>query len=108
MDIIDYIQNVVKDGSFKDGLFEYIDLSIVDEWKLDHLDVEKVTYFDSDGTGTTKKIAKSAIYAPSDIAFGMARMYQNFAEKYNSNIFISRDENEALSYLDLQMNDVRF
>ena len=60
-DIIDYIQNVVKDHKFKEGLIEYIDLSKVEDWKLDHQEVEKVTYVDSNGMGTVKKINKCAI-----------------------------------------------
>ena len=105
-DIIDYIQNVIKDKDFKEGLIEYIDLSGVEDWKLDHQEVEKVTYVDSDGQGTVKKINKCAIFAPSDIAFGMARMYQNFADKYNSNIYISRKREDALGYLKLKEDDV--
>lgn len=105
-DIIDYIQNVVKDDKFKEGLMEYIDLSEVEDWQLDHQEVEKVTYVDSNGMGTVKKINKCAIFAPSDIAFGMARMYQNFADKYNSNIYISREMEDALAYLELKKEDV--
>jgi hypothetical protein len=105
-DIIDYIQNVVKDHKFKEGLIEYIDLSQVEDWKLAHQEVEKVTYVDSNGMGTVKKINKCAIFAPSDIAFGMARMYQNFADKYNSNIYISREMEDALAYLELKKEDV--
>ena len=105
-DIIDYIQDVVKDDNFKEGLSEYIDLSKVEDWKLDHQEVEKVTYVDSNGKGTVKKINKCAIFAPSDIAFGMARMYQNFADKYNSNIYISREMEDALAYLELNKEDV--
>jgi hypothetical protein len=105
-DIIDYIQDVVNDENFSEGLLEYIDLSKVDEWKLDHNAVEKVTYIDSNGMGTIKKINKCAIFAPSDIAFGMARMYQNFAEKYNSNIYISRVLEDVLTFLELKKEDV--
>jgi hypothetical protein len=107
-DIIDYIKNVVADESFSEGLLEFIDLSQVKEWNLGHQDVEKVTFFDFNGMGTIKKISKSAIWAPSSIAFGMARMYQSFAEKYNDKIYISMELQEALDFLGVTSEDIRF
>jgi hypothetical protein len=106
LDIIDYIQSVVKDADFREGMNEYIDLSEVENWNLDHQEVEKVTYVDSNGMETVKKTNKCAIFAPSDIAFGMARMYQNFADKYNSKIYISRELEDALAYIELKKEDV--
>jgi hypothetical protein len=105
--IIDYIKNVVADENFVEGLSEFIDLSQVQEWKLGHQDVEKVTYYDFNGMGTIKKISKSAIWAPSSIAFGMARMYQNFAEKYNDKIFISKDLQETLDFLGIDSDAIK-
>ena len=106
-DIIGYIKNVLKDENFVEGLLEFIDLSQVQEWKLGHQDVEKVTYFDFNGMGTIKKISKSAIWAPTDIAFGMARMYQSFAEKYNDKIFISKELQETVDYLGVDLLDIK-
>jgi hypothetical protein len=105
-DIISYIQEVIADKDFEQGMLEYIDLSAVKDWQMDHQDVEKVTYFDFDGINSIKKTERCAIFAPSEIAYGMARMYQNLAEKYNNNIFISRDEKAALAYLNLNSSDV--
>jgi len=104
--IMAYIQGVLNHADYKTGLLEFIDLSGVTEWQLSHTEVEKVTYFDNVDMTPIKRIAKTGIYAPTDVAFGMARMYQSLAEKYHSHIFISKQLDEALSYLGFSTDDL--
>ncbi len=104
--IMDYINRVLQDADFKAGLLEFIDLSSVTEWQLTHSEVEKITFFDNVDMSPIKKIAKTGIYAPTDIAFGMARMYQTLAERYHSDIFISKDLEEATQYLGFSAKDI--
>ena len=104
--IMGYIQGVLRDPDYQPGLLEYIDLSGVSEWQLSHSEVEKVTHFDNLDMAPIKKISRTGIYAPTDVAFGMARMYQALAEKYHSSIFISKNQDEVLKYLGCSGDDI--
>jgi hypothetical protein len=100
-DILNYIHNVLSDPDYQIGLLEYINLSQVTKWSISHRDVEGIVHYDGKETQSIKQISKTGVWAPQEIAFGMARMYQILAEKYHHKIFISKNESEVLEYLNL-------
>lgn len=104
--IMAYIKGVLEDPDYQAGLLEFIDLSGVSEWQLSLAEIEHVTHFDSIDMSPIKKIAKTGIYAPTDIAFGMARMYQSLAERYHAHICISKQMQEVVRYLGFSMEDL--
>ena len=99
--ILAYIQGVLTHQDFQPGLIEFIDLGAVSEWRLSISEVEKITQFDNVDMTPIKRIIKTGIYAPTDVAYGMARMYQSLAERYHAHIFISKHLEETLQYLGL-------
>jgi hypothetical protein len=48
---------------------------------------------------------KVAMYAPTDVAFGLIRMYQVFVENSASDLRVFRDRNEALQWLGAAASD---
>ena len=78
--ILNYIQNVLTNHHYQVGLFEYIYLSRVTKWSISHNDVEEIVQYDGNELQSIKQISKTGIWAPKEIAFEMAQMFQILAE----------------------------
>lgn len=83
------------------GFLEFVDLSEVTEIDLDFMQVRAII------TNREKTVPKdisprvAAIYAPGDVSFGMARMFQSFsAGRLPTDIHVFDNVPDALAHLD--------
>ena len=100
-DIYTFLENVVQDPEYKTDMLEFIDLSFVKKWEIQYNDFQAILSSQVNKGTKAKKIKKAGILAITDIAYGVARMYQSIAQSYGIEIYISRNRDEVLDFLDL-------
>jgi len=89
-DALAHGQKLLKEPEFEPSFSQFIDLTQVTEWKLDASELRsaaRMTIFSPH--------SRRAIWAPSDLAFGYARMFEmlrDFAGETGIRVFRNRDE----------------
>lgn len=89
-DLQDLQRRVATDPAFLPDLHTLTDLSEVTE-----LDVESFALAAAASAPLFITGARRGIIAPTDLLFGMARMYASFAERSGQQIRVFRDRDEA-------------
>jgi len=99
-DLVAYAQHAVDDPEIDAATRDFIDLSGVTSVPIDSDGLRK---FDSilQSGGRVENPGKMAIYAPTDLTFGMARMFQSYRDGTAIDVQVFRAEDEALAFLDL-------
>jgi hypothetical protein len=98
-DLLDYGQRLLDDPEIKQADHELVDLTDVSSGSL--ISAEGVRELARFWRGEYDRIAagKLAIVAPSDLAFGLGRMYQMLRDDGPDRIRIFRDMEEAWDWL---------
>ena len=81
-----------------EGTRELFDLSSATDAQISNAEVRQISDTDRRGPG---RIVQMAILAETDIAFGMARMYQILTDEMSTEVQVFRDRAAAMAWLDL-------
>ncbi|WP_136442292.1 hypothetical protein [Pacificoceanicola onchidii] len=99
-DIIEGFEACLTHPLFVPGMPEFDDLSRATRIDLDFSAVHDI--FRRLNAYYAEHETRVSFYAPSDVAYGMARMYQNLAEtRFGHVVHVSRAANDALQALKL-------
>ena len=93
-DVLAHRQRLKADPQFDNTFRQLADFSMVTRFAIPSTSVKALTSsdpWDSD--------ARRAFFAPADVVFGMARMYEMLMGKYTSNIAVFRRAEEAERWL---------
>lgn len=97
----------ITDHNYKAGRTELINLSGISGIDADFKKIWSALRLVNQATPGTKIKTRSVVIAPTDLAFGFARMYQALAEtEPGIRIEVCRTEAEALDALDLPFQTV--
>lgn len=98
----DIYQIYLSDPDYRLGRPELIDMGGVSRFDLDYEQVRGILYSVARNLPRGAPPIPTAIIAPNDVGFGLARMYQSLAE-YSGVLEVSvhRDAGEAMARLDL-------
>lgn len=105
--IQEFIDDLLKDPAYRENMLEFIDLSRVDKWDIKLEELRSIFNREISKVGKRTIIDKMSIWAPSDIAFGITRMFHSVASFHSMEIYIHRDEEQALQFLNINKNDLR-
>lgn len=100
------IQDVksIDDATFhsKDGVipaYEFTDLSRITGIGFDFSQMTGVVDRMTNIIGRQQKTHRFAVFAPTELSFGVARMYEQSVQKDGVLVFVSKDRQEALAWL---------
>lgn len=102
-----FINDLLKDPAYRENMLEFIDLSCVGKWDIKLEELRAIFNREISKEGKRKVIDKMSIWAPSDIAFGISRMFHSVANFHSMEINIHRNEEQALQFLNINKNDLR-
>ena len=90
----------IKYSAWKPGLYEITDLSSADVTKLDGNTLATLSsYINSVYEAHAISEIKVAVYAPRDLPFGMARMYEAYANESTELVKVFRDKQKAIEWI---------
>ena len=79
------------------------DMSLVTDMDVRFVDLSNVARLTSERLGNEERTLRSAIWAPTDLSFGLARMYQTAsAMRGNLEVEVSADQRACLAWLGLE------
>ncbi len=79
------------------------DMSLVTDMDVRFADLSNVARLTSERLGNEGRSLRSAIWAPTDLSFGLARMYQTAsAMRGNLQVEVSADQSACLTWLGLE------
>lgn len=82
------------------GLNEFADLSEADLSELNKYDLIRLsTYVDRIYAANNINQVKVAVFAPSNLPFGMSKMYEAYSEQSSELVQVFRSKEEALEWL---------
>lgn len=84
--------------------YGFVDLSNIDRFSVDKDDIQDTALADEKIAKIVGKI-KVAILAPTDIAFGMARMWQAYVDQIGWETYVFRDRTTAEAWLEANAHD---
>ena len=96
-DVLAYGNTLLKDPEFDPNFSQFLDFSQVSEWKLDAAEMHSMAQFT-----VFSPHSRRAIWAPSDLSFGLARMFEmlrDFAGETGIRVFRNRDDAMAWIFL---------
>ncbi|MEL0437833.1 hypothetical protein [Phycobacter sp. K97] len=83
------------------------DMSLVTDMDIGFADLSNVARLTSARLGEQGRILRSAIWAPTDLSFGLARMYQMAsAMRGNLEVEVSADQATCLAWLGVQATSI--
>ncbi len=97
-ELLESYKNFFMDGGWIPGLNELADLSDLDSTELTSQGLEKLSDFIENKCKSFNVRPKSAVFAPRDLEFGLARMYEARANIFEDNR-VFRDKQEAINWL---------
>ncbi len=100
-EMLDISHQLFCDKNFSIGLDQLIDLRKVTSFCVTTKGIEQLIAHERQGSGS-KRYGKLAIIAPSDIAFGTARMYQSLSSDETFMIQVFRNVGKANEWLGLR------
>lgn len=99
-DLIGYANHAVVDEQIEAATNDFIDLSAVVTISASSEALRRVNAILVEG-GRTRNEGKMAILAPTDLAFGMARMFQSYHDAGAIEVQVFRTAHEARAWLAL-------
>jgi len=100
-ELLGYQQRLRADAMHNPAYWEFVDFSQVVDVQVSSDAVEALA-----NNALWEPGAKLAILAPTDLKFGMTRIYQTLSPDRSQEIQIFRDKLEALAWLGLEGSDV--
>jgi hypothetical protein len=95
-DLLGHTGKLAKDPQFRADMREFLDLRGVTKLEIAGSTVRALARLNPFGAG-----ARRALLVGSDVAFGMARMYQTFRDTSPDELEVFRDLDPALEWLEL-------
>lgn len=100
------LSGVVDDADFADegfpdipvGTREILDMSAATRAAVSGAEIRRVAERDQ---AWPNRVTQMAIVAPTEVAFGLARMYQTLADGMKTEVKVFRDVAEARAWLDI-------
>lgn len=99
-DLIAYAREVIADSSIRPEADDYVDLSRVTAMTVTGEGVRRFGEMLREG-GRAGNPGRMAIFAPSDMAFGMARMFELSRGEGPIEVRVFRDEQQARRWIGL-------
>ncbi len=93
-DVLLYFDELGKDAGYREGMDKLVDLRGVDRYELQSADVKELIRYKSQFGIRERRLAT---VAPTDMAFGLNRVYQMTVQGEEVGVFRKLDE--ALSWL---------
>jgi hypothetical protein len=97
-EILEHKRTLLDDPAFEPNMKELSDVRGVERLQVSPAGVRRFAAFDAEHAQQLGDY-KMALVVSADVAFGMARMYQAFADEEMDSIGVFRDMREAASWL---------
>ena len=95
VEIADLYARLATDPDFDASYSQFADLS-----EVERIEATTVTIADAARRSVFAPDARRAVYAPTDVAYGMARMWAAYAEAQGEQIEVFRDRSGAEDWVD--------
>jgi hypothetical protein len=105
-EFVDTYRRIMADSAYVPGTNELADLRQVELLDLTARGLRQVEELTGERYAGTGAAFRTAILAPADSSYGMARMYEVFAEDGPEHVRVCREMADALKWLDLETDDV--
>jgi hypothetical protein len=92
-------RSIYDDPAYVPGMGELVDLSEADTIRFSMADLKAIRDLTARVAGSSDSVVHTAIVVASDLAYGMSRMYEVFAEMGPEDVAIFRDAPSALRWL---------
>ncbi len=99
-DLVEAYRDFLDSGPWHAGLMELVDLEGADLSEVTADGLRKLTEVMTSSLDAENATVATAIYAPHDLPFGLARMYQAFADESPESVRVFRDLDEARTWIE--------
>ena len=98
-DLISAYTKLFEDPAFQPGFHELLDVSEADMVEVSGEGLRKLELFIESQTPDSVGEFKTAVVAPEDLSFGLARMYGFYSDDSSEAVRVFRDSEKALDWL---------
>lgn len=98
-EFINSYHSLFEGDSFDPAMDLVVDLRQADSSKRSQEAIQEFAKYLKDWMQKTEKRSRVAVIAPRDVSFGLARMYEAYAEPAHREFTVFREENAALEWL---------
>ena len=103
-DVLAHLQRLRDDAAVPSGFFEIVDFSLADDFAVKASGASAVAR-QVDQLIEHKDYRGTAFFAPNDLSFGMARMFQAMMESLGQNVEIHRDWDELAAVVTTRLRE---
>ena len=101
VELLDGYKNFFEGGQWKPGLNEFVDMSAAVNSEISSDAIKQLAeYCEELYKSHSIDAIKTAVYAPSDLSYGIARMYTGWSGESPESIQTFRDYEEAKGWLE--------
>ncbi|MBW1883901.1 MAG: hypothetical protein JRG94_05715 [Deltaproteobacteria bacterium] len=100
-EILSYYRDLYESPEWEPGYHEFVDLRDVDMSRVSTDCLKDLTLLVQGYMKSPEDGSKSAVLAPDDLPFALARFYESASEDSPEQVHVFRNKHEALSWLDV-------